>query len=92
MAKKKTIKLPIAKVKKALDYLGLDHVDEEHPDGNLTQIWLTQEGFSHVNINAYATGAVVVQPYADQAADSIDRILTLRAARLRQKGKIPPSL
>ena len=92
MAKKPTIKMPLEYVKKILTLLDLAPVDKELPDGKGTQLWLTRDGFSHVNINVFKTGAVVPQPYGDPAADFVRQILALRAARLRRKSKIPPNL
>lgn len=88
MVKKQTIKMPLEYVEKTLAYLGLDPVGEELTSGNCTQLWLTKEGFSHVNINTFKTGSVVVQPHDDLVAHFVRNVLALRAARLRSKGKI----
>lgn len=92
MAKKQSIKLPLDYVKKTLTSLDLAPVGKDLPNGKGAQLWLTKECFTHVNVNVYDSGTVVVQPYADPVADFVHRVLTLRAERLRRKGKIPPNL
>lgn len=91
MKKNQTVKMPLEYVKKTLSYHGLEYIDEKLPNGSGIQLWLLPEGFSHVNVNAYKTGSVVVQPYGDPAAVLVSQMLALRAARLRRKGKIRPS-
>lgn len=80
--------MPLEYVKKTLAYLGLGLVGEELTSGICTQLWLTKEGFSHVNINTYKTETVVVQPHDDPAAGFVRAVLALREARLRGKKKI----
>ena len=92
MLKKQSLKLPLNYVRKTLTRLDLAPVEKDLPDGKGVQIRLTKEGFDHVNVNAFKTCTVVVQPYADPIAEFVRQILTLRAERLRRKGKIPPSV
>lgn len=83
--------MPLKYVKKSLAYLGLDYVVKELPKGQCTQLWLIRDGFEHVNINAYETDTVVVQPFDDPAAIFVRQLLALRAMQLRRMGKILPN-
>ncbi len=48
---------------------------------------VTQDDFSHVRISVYKTGSVVVQPHSNKKSVFIERFLSLRAEKLRSKGK-----
>ena len=82
------IKLPVKYVRQILKALDLHFHTKKLTDGFGVQLFLTNDGFEHININVYKTGTVLVQPSDGKKVKFIQKILRMRATHLRRKGKI----
>lgn len=80
--------LPAKYVRQMLSALDLHYQKRKLADDIGIQLRLTNDGFEHININAYKSGTVLVQPLEGKKVKFIQKILRMRAARLRHKGEI----